>query len=96
MIPFPLGKDEAFGRGRWANMSAGLIDREHIHPRIGLVAWQRHVAVSWRLPVRASGLWDAQCTQAVLEIQAELGLPRSGVLDSETWEASCSKSRHGR
>lgn len=95
MIGFPLAEGEAFGRGAWAHIPS-YIDVSALRSRMALVSWQRYVASSWRLNVRVTGRWDATCTQAVLEIQRACHIPLSGVLDTETWEATWHAQRHER
>lgn len=96
MIPFPLGEGEAFGRGVWAVSRANNLDLSEVRPRLALLTWQRYISAAWRLELRHDGLWSGPCREAALAVQRVCGIPPSGVLDAETWEASWNTVRHGQ
>lgn len=95
MIPFPLGEGEAFGRGEWAVSRAHHFEVKDVRPRLALLAWQRYIRSAWGLDVRPDGLWSGLCRDACLFVQRTAGIPPSGTLDEESWEATWKDDRMG-
>lgn len=55
---------------------------------LALLAWQRHVKANLRIDLDITGKLDFRTSRAVAEIQRRAGIPPSGILDTETWEAT--------
>lgn len=90
----PLPQGHAYGPEQGVLMWHS--GRDNLLDRAGLCAWQRRYRSAWYSRLDVTGVYDGATQRAAVAVQRAAGLPVTGLIDRDTWEAVWTVQRPSR